>query len=51
MKVVPSSSATVVKFNDAVEFARGSSMNTTWRASYWCLATKPTEGDPEVVDS
>jgi hypothetical protein len=51
VKVVPSSSMALVKLNDVIEFADGSSMNTpTWRASYRCLAAKPTEGYPEVVD-
>jgi hypothetical protein len=31
--------------NDAIEFARESSMSTpTWRARCWCFTIKPTEG-------
>jgi hypothetical protein len=42
-KVAPSSSAMVVKLNDALEFTKGSLLNTTtWRASCRYFSAKPT---------
>jgi hypothetical protein len=47
MKVVPSSSTTLVKLNDAIEFTGGSSMSApTWHTSCWCFTTTPIEGYP-----
>jgi hypothetical protein len=46
-KVVPSSSMTLVKSKDAIEFSGGCSMNTpTWHARCQCLTSKPTRGYP-----
>jgi hypothetical protein len=47
MKVVPSSSTTLVKLKDAIEFFGGCSMNSpTWRASYQCFTATSTKGNP-----
>jgi hypothetical protein len=47
MKVVPSSSTTLVKLNDAIEFSDGSLMSTpSWRASCQRSTASPTEGYP-----
>jgi hypothetical protein len=47
VKVVPSSSAALMKLNIAIEFAWRSLMTTpTWCASCWCFTAKPTEGYP-----
>jgi hypothetical protein len=41
---------TLVNYNDAIEFAGGSSMRTsTWRASCRCFTACPPRGIPEVV--
>jgi hypothetical protein len=47
VNAVPSSSTTLVKLNDTIEFSGGCSMNApTWRASCRCFTTTPTEGYP-----
>jgi hypothetical protein len=54
MKVVPSSSTTLVKLKDAIEFSSGCLMTyPTWRASCQCFTAMPTEEYPrggEFVD-